>query len=207
MSAQKPAKTTLRASFSRVFCAFGLVVSCASNAPQDTTLVLAFSVGRRSLHHAMGLMRKLRRATSDDRFQLSTDGLQSYIAAVDEMVSDCCDFAQLVKIYAAPREGEHRYSPADIVEAVPVRISGNPDPARICTSHVECFNLTLRMGIRRMTRLTNTFSKKLENHKAAIALHIAYYNFCRIHQSLRVTPAMESGITDRVWTIADLLNA
>jgi IS1 transposase len=91
------------------------------------------------------------------------------------------------------------------VEAVRVVISGNPNPNRICTSHVERQNLTMRMQIRRLTRLTNAFSKKFENHKAAIALHFAYYNFVKIHQALRVTPAMEAGITDRVWTIAELL--
>jgi len=98
-----------------------------------------------------------------------------------------------------------RYSPARMVEAVPVAVSGDPDPSKICTSHVERQNLTMRMQIRRLTRLTNAFSKKLENHKAAIALHFAYYNFCRIHGSLRVTPAMEAGIADHVWTIQDLL--
>ncbi len=92
-----------------------------------------------------------------------------------------------------------------IAEAVPVVISGNPSKYRICTSHVERQNLTMRMQIRRLTRLTNAFSKKLENHRAAIALHFAYYNFCRIHQTLRVTPAMEAGITDRIWSVTDLI--
>ena len=139
------------------------------------------------------LMRKLRNATTEDRFQLSTDGLMSYIAAVDEMLGDRVDFAQLIKTYLAPREGEQRYSPAPFVAAFKVPVIGNPDPDRICTSHVERFNLTLRMGIRRMTRLTNAFSKKLENHKAVMSLSIAYYNVCKIHGSLRVTPAMEAG--------------
>jgi hypothetical protein len=120
-------------------------------------------------------------------------------------LSDRCDFAQLIKIYASPREGEQRYSPGEVVEAVPVVISGNPNPNRICTSHVERQNLTMRMQIRRLTRLTNGFSKKYENHKAAIALHFAYYNFCQIHRTLRVTPAMEARIADRVWTIAELI--
>jgi transposase-like protein/IS1 family transposase len=139
---------------------------------RNTKLVLAFSVGRRTLAHAMDLMLKLRRATSPDRrFQLITDGPNAYIAAVDEMLGDRCDFAQLVKTYSTAQENERRYSPPEFVCAAPVRISGNPDRARVCTSHVERFNLTLRMGIRRMTRLTDAFSKKLENHKAAIALH------------------------------------
>jgi transposase-like protein/IS1 family transposase len=171
-----------------------------------TKLVLSFVVGKRTLHHASELTRKLRRATSPTkRFQLTSDGLQHYIAAVDLNLADRCDFAQLIKIYASPREGEHRYSPGEVVEAVPVVISGNPNPNRICTSHVERQNLTMRMQIRRLTRLTNAFSKKFENHRAAIALHFAYYNFVKIHQTLRVTPAMEAGITDHVWTIAELL--
>jgi hypothetical protein len=154
----------------------------------------------------MELARKVRRVTNPNvRFQLITDGLQSYIAAVDEMLLDRCDFAQLVKVYAAPCEGEHRYSPADCVGATPVVISGNPDPAKICTSHVERQNLTMRMQIRRMTRLTNGFSKKIENHRAAVALHFGFYNFCQLHGSLRVTPAMEAGITDHVWDVNELL--
>jgi IS1 family transposase len=173
---------------------------------RNTKLVLSYSVGRRTLNHAMDLMRKLRRATSaDQRFQLTSDGLRAYVAAVDEMLSDRCDFAQLIKLYAMPTPHERRYSPPEYVCAVRVPISGNPRRDRISTSHVERFNLTLRMGIRRMTRLTNGFSKTLENHRAAISLSIAYYNFCRQHQTLRVTPAMESNITDHVGTIAELL--
>ena len=171
----------------------------------NSKLVLSYSVGRRTLTHAFDLMFKLRRATSTDRFQLTTDGLNSYITAVDEMLSDRVDFAQLVKIYAAPQEPERRYSPPEFVCATPNPISGNPDPERICTSHVERFNLTLRMMVRRMTRLTNAFSRKLRNHRAAISLAIAYYNFCKIHSSLRVTPAIEAGITDHLWDLTELL--
>ncbi len=169
-------------------------------------LVVAFAVGKRTLESAFELMFKVRRATSrDSRFQLTTDGLKAYLPAVDEMLGDRVDFAQLIKYYSQPQENETRYSPAEIVEAIPVVVSGDPDPAKICTSHVERQNLTMRMQIRRLTRLTNAFSKKLENHRAAIALHFAYYNFCRIHGSLRVTPAMEAGITDHVWDLAELL--
>ncbi len=125
--------------------------------------------------------------------------------AVNEMLLDRCDFAQLIKIYAPPCEGEQRYSPADVVEAVLIVIGGNPDPAKICTSHLERQNLTMRMQIRRLTRLTNGFSKKLENHRAAVALHFGFYNFCQLHGSLRVTPAMEAGVTDHVWDVAELL--
>ncbi len=175
---------------------------------RNSKLVLASVTGKRSAENAMELMRKVRRATSPDvRFQLTTDGFPAYPAAVDEMLGDRCDYAQLIKVYRAPREGEQRYSPAKISEVVPIAVFGNPDPERICTSIVERQNLTMRTQIRRLTRLTNAFSKKLENHQAAIALHLAYYNFCRIHGSLRVTPAMEAGVTTRVWTIGDLLTA
>jgi hypothetical protein len=116
------------------------------------------------------------------------------------------DFAQLVKVYAAPRDGEQRYSPAEVVDAVPVPRWGEPELNRICTSHVERQNLSIRMGMRRMTRLTNAFSKKWENLKAAYALWFAYYNLCRVHQTLRVAPAMEAGITDHVWTLKELLS-
>jgi transposase-like protein/IS1 family transposase len=171
-----------------------------------TKLVLAFIVGKRTVPDAIEFTQKLRRATSPThRFQLTSDGLRAYVTAVEVTLQDRCDFAQLIKIYASPREGEQRYSPGEVVEAVPVVISGNPNPNRICTSHVERQNLTMRMQIRRLTRLTNAFSKKYENHKAAIALHFAYYNFCQIHRTLRVTPAMEAKITDRVWTIRELL--
>ncbi len=171
-----------------------------------TKLVVAFVVGKRSSKDAFEFTRKLRRATSPtQRFQLSTDGLQAYIPAVDYHLSDRCDYAQLIKIYASPREGEQRYSPGEVVEAVPVVISGNPNPNRICTSHIERQNLTMRMHMRRLTRLTNGFSKKYESHKAAIALHFAHYNFCKLHQTLRVTPGMEAGLTDRIWLIAELL--
>lgn len=133
------------------------------------------------------------------------DGLQSYIAAVDEMLMDRCDYAQLVKSYTQPQEDERRYSPAECTGAVKVVISGNPDEAKICTSHVERLNLTMRMQMRRLTRLTSTFSRKLENHRAAVALHFAWYNFCQIHGSLRVTPATEAGIADHIWSVKRLL--
>ncbi len=115
------------------------------------------------------------------------------------------DFAQLVKLYTADREGEQRYSPAECTGCKKVPIYGNPDMARASTSHIERQNLTVRMSMRRMTRLTNAFSKKWLNHKAAYALYFAHYNFCRVHPSLRVTPAMESGLTDHVWSLAEVL--
>ena len=118
-----------------------------------------------------------------------------------------CDFAQLVKTYAAPREGQQRYSPADITGTVTVPCIGMPDPAKICTSHIERQNGTLRQFCKRLTRLTYAFSKKWDNLKAALALHFAFYNFCRVHGKLRITPAMEAGIADHVWSLRDLLEA
>jgi len=176
---------------------------------RPTKLVVAFVCGRRTAENAQELTRKVRRATSKDvRFQLTSDGLEAYIAAVDLNLMDRCDYAQLVKNYANnPQEDERRYSPAVCTGARKVIISGNPEPERICTSHVERQNLTMRMQIRRLTRLTNAFSKKLENHRAAVALHFAWYNFCQIHGSLKVTPAMEAGITDHVWSVSELLAA
>jgi hypothetical protein len=116
------------------------------------------------------------------------------------------DFAQLVKVYGTAPEGpETRYSPAQCMGARKAKISGQPDFAHVSTSHAERQNLTMRMSMRRFTRLTNAHSKKVENHEHAVALHFMYYNFCRIHQSLRVTPAMEAGITDHVWELQDIV--
>jgi IS1 family transposase len=169
---------------------------------------LNFALGRRSQATTDVFIEGLRAATSPQQFQISTDGFQPYISAVTTTLSDRCDFAQLVKVYAqAPEEERRRYSPPDVTHAEKVPIMGDPDPAKICTSHVERANLTIRMCMRRLTRLTNAFSKKWENLWAAYCLHFAYYNFCRVHQTLRVTPAMGAGITARVWNLADLLTA
>jgi hypothetical protein len=115
------------------------------------------------------------------------------------------DYSQLIKLYGATSDDDHRYSPPRVIDAIAKPVWGNPDPERICTSHVERQNLTLRMCMRRMTRLTNAFSKKWYNLREAFALQFAYYNFCRVHQSLRVTPAMQAGIADHVYSIAELL--
>ena len=115
------------------------------------------------------------------------------------------DYAQLVKVYGRSRDGEQRYSPAEVVDVEVVPRVGMPDFERICTSHIERQNLTIRMAMRRMTRLTNAFSKKWANLKYAYALWFAFYNFCRTHKTLRVTPAMEAGLTDHVWTISEML--
>jgi hypothetical protein len=138
---------------------------------------------------------------------LTSDGFYPYKPAVKALLRGRVDFAQLVKVYASPREGQQRYSPGEVVDSVPEKVTENPDSDRIRTSHIERQNLSIRMGMRRMTRLTNGFSKKWENLEAAYALWFAFYNFCRVHRTLRVTPAMESGITNLVWSLADLLNA
>ena len=172
---------------------------------RHTKLVLAWHLGRRdrlSAHHFAG---KLRKATAEKRFQISTDGFRPYEDALEYAFGATIDYAQLVKVYGTPHEGQQRYSPGDVIGAVPYPVSGNPDKARICTSHVERQNLTMRMQIRRLTRLTNAFSKKWANLKAALALYFAFYNFCRVHKSIRMTPAMEAGIENRIWTIGELL--
>jgi len=172
---------------------------------RETKLVLAWHLGRRSAEDAMVFTEKLNEATQG-RFQLTTDGFKAYMYAVSYSLGTRVDFAQLVKVYAAQREREQRYSPAEVVETIRLIQIGDPAQHRICTSHIERQNLNVRMAMRRMTRLTNGFSRKWENLKAAYALYFAYYNFCRVHSSLRVTPAMESGITDHVWSLRELLS-
>jgi transposase-like protein/IS1 family transposase len=173
---------------------------------RQTKLVLAWHLGRRTAASTMLFMRKLRIAVNSQHwFQLTTDGFPPYPSAVAYQFGNHINFATLVKVYRSPREGEQRYSPGEVSECIPTPLIGNPDPDRICTSHIERQNLTMRMQMRRVTRLTNAFSKKWENLNAALALHFAYYNFCRVHKSLRVTPAMEASVSDHVWTIAELL--
>jgi transposase-like protein/IS1 family transposase len=171
---------------------------------RHTKLVLNFTLGRRSQETTNVFIEGLRAATANQHFQVTTDGFKPYISAITTTLSDRCDFAQLIKVYEESKE-EHRYSPPDVTHAERVPVMGRPDSARICTSHVERQNLTIRMQMRRLTRLTNAFSKKWENLWSAYCLHFAWYNFVRVHQALRVTPAMEAGIVSRVWTLADLL--
>jgi transposase-like protein/IS1 family transposase len=171
---------------------------------RNSKLVLTWHLGRRTARDTVAFTEKINEATKG-QFQITTDGFSPYVDAIHYSLGTRVDFAQLVKVYTAPHEGEQRYSPAEVVDAVPVPRWGKPELKRICTSHVERQNLSIRMGMRRMTRLTNAFSKKWENLKAAYALWFAFYNFCRMHKTLRMTPAMEAGITDRIWTIGDLL--
>ncbi len=173
---------------------------------RNSKLILAWHLGKRNHQDTLAFIVKLRRATKG-KFQLTTDGWPSYPDAVESVFGADIHYAQMIKVYAASRDGEQRYSPAKVVDVEVVPRAGMPDYERICTSHIERQNLTMRMQIRRLTRLTNAFSKKWENLRAAIALHFAYYNFCRVHSSLRVTPAMEAGLTDHVWELKELLSA
>jgi len=173
----------------------------------DTKLVPSFHIGPRDLRAATYFMSDLASRLSN-RVQLTTDGHQAYLLAVKGAFSGEVDYAQLVKVYGSTSDSkkpERRYSPAVCLEAIPNRVSGDPDPDHISTSHVERLNLTMRMSIRRYTRLTNAFSKKIENHAAAVALHFMHYNFCRVHQTLGTTPAVAAGVTDHVWNIDEVI--
>jgi hypothetical protein len=140
-----------------------------------------------------------------NRVQLTSDGHRAYLDAVEEAFGADVDYAQLVKLYGPTITAPGRYSPAQFTASKKTRIGGNPDIEHVSTSFVERQNLTMRMHMRRFTRLTNGFSKKLENHAHAVALHMMYYNFVRIHKTLRVTPAMAADITDRLWEISDIV--
>jgi transposase-like protein/IS1 family transposase len=173
---------------------------------RNTKLVLAWHLGKRDTPNTVAFIRKLRAATFEDPFELCTDAFGSYVPAIREVLYDRAHYSQVVKVYTKQEEGRERYSPGEFVTVEKQAIQGNPDLKRASTSHVERKNGSLRQWCKRLTRLTYAFSKKWENLQSALALHFAYYNFCRVHSSLRVTPAMEAGITDRVWTLADLIN-
>jgi hypothetical protein len=140
------------------------------------------------------------------RAQITTDGFRPYINAIEDAFGANVDYAMLIKMYSELGQADKRYSPGEFVNALPIPVTGNPKPFLISTSHIERQNLTIRMQLRRFTRLTNAFSKKLENLKAALSLHFAWYNFCRVHSTLRVTPAMQAGIVDSVWSFNELLS-
>jgi len=170
----------------------------------DTKLIATFAVGGRDTQTAIEFIDDLRERLAN-RIQLTSDGHRPYLTAVDRVFGADVDYAMLVKIYGSDPVVEKRYSPAKCIGAKRERVIGNPDPAHVSTSYAERHNLTMRMHTRRFTRLTNAFSKKVENHAAAIALHCMYYNFVRIHQTLKVTPAMAAGVTDRLWEMSDLV--
>jgi IS1 family transposase len=169
----------------------------------DTKLCVSYLVGGRDLGWAKEFMHDCA-SRIRNRVQITTDGHKSYLEAVEDAFGADIDYAQLQKIYGAVNENETRYSPARCIGCDMKVVSGNPDPKYVSTSYVERQNLSMRMSIRRFTRLTNAFSKKIENHAAAVAIWFMYYNFCRVHMTLRVTPAMEAGISNHVWSIEEL---
>ena len=170
-----------------------------------TKLIPSFTVGNRDAASVRILIEDLA-GRLRNRIQLTTDGHRAYLEAVEGAFGCDIDYAMLVKIYESSQE-ETRYSPAVCTSCERKPITGKPDPDHISTSFVERSNLSIRMGTRRFTRLTNAFSKKIENHAAAVALHLMHYNFCRVHQTLRVTPAMEAEVTNHIWTIEEMLTA
>ncbi len=174
----------------------------------DSKLVISYLCGERDGGTAFDFMHDLAGRLLD-RVQLTTDGLAAYIDAVRDNFGAYVDYAQLVKLFGddprLKKPASVKYSPSKICGCQKRVRFGDPEPKHISTSYVERQNLTMRMGMRRYTRLTNAFSKKVTNHEAMTALHFMYYNFCRVHQSIRVTPAMESGIADHVWTVEELV--
>ncbi len=170
----------------------------------DSKLIVSYLVGDRSAVYARKFIDDLASRLAH-RVQLTTDGYKAYLNAVETAFGAEIDYAMLDKIYnAPPRDGQARYSPADCCGTRKIKIKGNPDIKKVSTSYVERQNLTMRMSMRRMTRLTNAFSKKIENQAHAVALHFMHYNFCRVHQTLRITPAMEAKIADHVWTLEEI---
>jgi IS1 family transposase len=175
---------------------------------RHSKLVLNIAMGKRDQQTTDVFIEGVRHATAHTPFQITTDGFAPYRSAITTTLHDrLTGFAQLIKVYRAAQDGEKRYSPAEVQSVETVIVMGQPDPDRICTSIIERQNLSVRMGTRRFTRLTNAFSKKWENHWAAVCVWFAYYNFCRIHQSLRITPAMAAGITDHVWDLKELVSS
>ncbi|MGO9741321.1 MAG: IS1 family transposase [Roseiarcus sp.] len=171
----------------------------------QTKLVPCWHVGGRDGGAAMEFIDDLAQRLSN-RVQITTDGLRAYIDAIDTAFGGEVDFAQLIKIYGPVPDGPRRFSPAECLGAVKTPIQGNPDMDHVSTSYAERNNLNVRMHTRRMTRLTNAFSKKMENHAHAMALHFLYYNFVRIHKTLKTTPAMAAGVTERLWEVADMVS-
>jgi IS1 family transposase len=171
----------------------------------DTKLVPTWYIGSRDLATATLFMKDLA-SRLKNRVQLTTDGHKMYLDAVESAFGFEVDFSQLIKLYGSPPDAEVRYSPAECIGTEVKKIQGDPDNKHISTSYVERQNLTMRMSMRRFTRLTNGFSKKAENLVHAVSLYFMHYNFCRIHQTLRVTPAMAAGVTDHVWDIEDIIN-
>ena len=172
----------------------------------ETKLIISYLVAKRDGPSALEFISDLYQRVTG-RIQITSDGFKPYIGAIEEYFGADVDFAQLIKVYGKPDiSGPDWYGPPKVIEAVPTPVSGDPDLAHVCTSFVERSNLTVRMHLRRFTRLTNGFSKKLSHLKAAVDLYSTWYNFARVHQTLRVTPAMQAGLTDHVWEIEELLS-
>lgn len=169
----------------------------------DSKLIVSYFVGDRSGQSAIVLMDDLR-ARLANRVQLTTDGHKAYLEAVEGAFGGDVDYAQLIKLYGPTMTAPGRYSPAECTGIKKIDVEGSPDRKHVSTSYVERQNLTMRMSMRRFTRLTNGFSKKLDNHIHALALYFAFYNFVRIHKTLRMTPAMAAGVTDRLWSLEDV---
>ena len=170
----------------------------------DSKLIVSWLVGPRDAGSAFTFASDLK-ARLANRVQLTSDGLRLYVDAVEDVFGADVDYAQLVKLYGASGENETRYSPAKCIGCLPKAVTGDPDPKHVSTSYVERSNLTMRMHMRRFTRLTNGFSKKVENHIHMVALYAVFYNFTKIHKTLKVTPAMAAGLTDHVWDMADIV--
>lgn len=173
----------------------------------DTKLICTWAVGGRDAESARNIMEDLQSRVKT-RMQITTDGLRLYLDAVQEAFgADGADYAQLIKIFGAPegKGNERRYSPAQCVGIKKIAVDGDPDAKHVSTSYVERQNLNMRMGMRRFTRLTNAFSKKLENHCHALALYFMFYNFARIHKTLKISPAMAAGVTDKLWSMEDIV--
>ena len=170
----------------------------------DSKLVVSWYVGGRDSDAAMIFMDDLAKRLAH-RVQLTSDGHKAYLEAVEGAFGSDIDYAMLVKIYGPAPEGQRRYSPAECIGAAKHRVEGNPDPKHVSTSFAERQNLSMRMGNRRMTRLTNAFSKKAENHAHMMAIYFMHYNFVRIHQTLKITPAMAAGVTSKLWEMSDMV--
>jgi len=171
----------------------------------ESKMILSYLVGKRGIASANEFIKDLSERVTG-RFQLTTDGYKGYLTAVEEHFGAGIDFAQLLKLYGATGgDGPEWYNPSKVTATVPITVTGSPKMERISTSHVERANLSVRTHLRRFTRLSLGFSKSLEHLKAAVSLYMTFFNFCRVHQTLRVTPAMQSGIADHVWTLAELV--
>jgi IS1 family transposase len=171
----------------------------------DSKLMVSYFVGQRGAWWAKKFMEDVASRLTT-RLQITTDGHRAYVEAIEGVFGMDVDYAMLIKLYGNPVSPDTRYSPGEVIGTETVVVTGNPDLKHVSTSYVERQNLTMRMSMRRFTRLTNAHSEKLANHEAAIALHYMHYNFCRIHQTLRVTPAMEAGIANHVWSVEELVN-